>query len=80
MYQIHKDVVQELLIKKEIYTEEYQVQLFREFGGVFASKQELEQLIIGAYVDSENYGKRPLSKMISDIGKELGIVKGNKKI
>ncbi|WP_158659093.1 HNH endonuclease [Paenibacillus polymyxa] len=80
LYQIHKDVVQELLIKKEIYIEEYQEQLFREFRGVFASKQELEQLIIGAYVESENYGKRPLSKMVSDIGKELGIVKGNIKI
>lgn len=78
LYELHNDIVQDLLIKKEIYTEEYKEQLFREFETVFSSKQEIEQLIVGAYVDSSEYEKRPLSKMIADIGKELGIVKGNK--
>jgi hypothetical protein len=74
VYQIHKDIVQELLIKKEIYTEEYQDQLYGKFESLFGSRGNFERLITGAYTDSESYGRRPLSKMIADICKELGLI------
>lgn len=31
-------------------------------------------MIVGYYTDKENYGKRPLSKMVTDISKEIGLV------
>ncbi|MEH7154704.1 HNH endonuclease [Neobacillus drentensis] len=76
LYQIHTDSVQELLMKKEIYTEVYRNQLYRKFEGLLGSKEDFERLITGAYTDSESYGRRPLSKMITDISKELGLIKG----
>ncbi len=74
LYQIHTDSVQELLMKKEIYTEVYRDQLYSKFEDLFGSKEDFERLITGAYTDSESYGRRPLSKMITDISKELGLI------
>ena len=38
------------------------------------SAAELNRFITGYYTDKENYGKRPLSKMVTDISKEIGLV------
>lgn len=75
LYQIHSDVVQELIKKKEIYTNEYIEQLNGKFEVLFKSKEEIERLITGAYTSPDDYGKRPLSKMITDISKELELIK-----
>lgn len=75
LYQLHSDNVQELLIKKEIYTDEYQDQLWSEFRDLFGSRENLQRAITANYSNPEEYGKRPLSKMMADISKELGIIK-----
>lgn len=74
LYQIHSDNVQEIIKKKEIYISEYIDQLSNKFE-IFDSKEEIERLITGAYTSPDDYGKRPLSKMITDISKELGLIK-----
>lgn len=74
LYQIHSDMVQELIKKKEIYISEYIEQLGNKFS-IFESKEEIERLITGGYTSPDDYGKRPLSKMISDISRELGLIK-----
>ena len=38
------------------------------------SETELNRFITGHYTDKENYGKRPLSKMVADISKEIGLI------
>lgn len=74
LYQIHSDNVQEIIKKKEIYISEYIDQLSNKFE-IFDSKEEIERLITGAYTSPEDYGKRPLSKMITDVSRELGLIK-----
>ena len=76
LYKLHADIVQELLWKHEIYNKDYKsglCQIFADSGKYF-SDSEIDRMIVGYYTDKENYGKRPLSKMVTDISKEIGLV------
>ena len=76
LYKLHADIVQELLWKHEIYNKDYRsglCQIFADSGKYF-SDSEIDRMIVGYYTDKENYGKRPLSKMVTDISKEIGLV------
>ena len=76
LYQSHVDVVNELIWKKEVYTDSYREGLSKILNqtNLELRKAELNRFITGHYTDKENYGKRPLSKMVTDISKEIGLV------
>ena len=76
LYQSHIDVVNELIWKKEVYTDSYRENLSEILNqtNLELSKAEVNRFITGHYTDKENYGKRPLSKMVTDISKEIGLV------
>ena len=76
LYQSHVDVVNELIWKKEVYTDSYREGLSEILNqtNLELSKSEVNRFITGHYTDKENYGKRPLSKMVTDISKEIGLV------
>ncbi len=78
LYQIHVDRVAELLKKKIIYNESYVNQIFNKYSDLFEGEYELDNLITDAYVEEQFYEKRPLSKMISDISREIGLIGGEK--
>ncbi|MHB8063986.1 MAG: hypothetical protein ACYDG2_15375 [Ruminiclostridium sp.] len=66
LYKLHSDVVQEILQKATIF-EAYSRALHSSFGSVFKSDKELARILLGNYIDEVDFGKRPLSKMMSDI-------------
>lgn len=70
LYKQHKDVVLELLIKKAYYPESYIAELTK-FG---FSKDEVFRYLFSNYNQEDDLHKRPLSKLTSDIAKELGLV------
>lgn len=76
LYKLHADIVQELLWKHEIYNKDYKAGLYQIFAdsGKYFSDSEIDRMIVGYYTDKENYGKRPLSKMVTDISKEIGLI------
>ena len=76
LYKLHADIVQELLWKHEIYNKDYKAGLYQIFAdsGKSFSDSEIDRMIVGYYTDKENYGKRPLSKMVTDISKEIGLI------
>lgn len=76
LYQSHIDVVNELIWKKEVYTKSYRDGLSKILNqtDLELSEAEVNRFITGYYTDKENYGKRPLSKMVTDISKEIGLV------
>ena len=76
LYQSHIDVVNELIWKKEVYTDSYREGLTEILNqtNLELSKAEVDRFITGYYTDKENYGNRPLSKMVTDISKEIGLV------
>lgn len=76
LYQSHIDVVNELIWKKEVYTNSYRDGLLKILNqtNLELSKAEVNRFITGHYTDKENYGKRPLSKMVTDISREMGLI------
>lgn len=71
LYQIHTDVVQECIKKAMVFEPGYLNYLANEYKDLFASKEELYRIVFGNYYDEETYDKRPLSKMITDILRDL---------
>lgn len=67
LYQIHTDVLQECIKKALIFQPGYLNYLANEYKDLFSSKEELYRIVFGNYYNEEAYGKRPLSKMTSDI-------------
>ena len=76
LYQSHIDVVNELIWKKEVYTKSYRDGLSKILNqtNLELSTAEVNRFITGHYTDKVNYGKRPLSKMVTDISKEVGLI------
>ena len=76
LYQSHIDVVNELIWKKEVYTNSYRDGLLKILNqkNLELNEAELNRFITSYYSDKENYGKRPLSKMVTDIGREIGLI------
>lgn len=69
-YSIHNDVVQEILKKKIVYSEGKIEELLYNFNDMFDSEEEIKRMLYGNYTE-EDFCKRPLSKLISDILKEV---------
>ena len=74
LYQIHRDRVVELLKLAMIYDEVYMEQIVKRYPELFNNIDDLKRIITGMYSDEKDYGKRPLSKLLTDIGKECGLV------
>lgn len=75
LYNMHKDYVDEIIQKSIIYNPKYISDLFVQFHGkLFKSEEDVFRFILGNYTEEENYNKRVLSKLTTDISKELGII------
>lgn len=75
LYENHKDIVSELLQKREIYSDDYINSLMNQYEGtLFKNKEDLLRLITCGYINDEDINKRPLSKLIKDISEELKLV------
>jgi len=70
LYEQHKDIVYELLIKKTIYSKSYIAELKKNFH---FTDDEIYRFLFCNYKNSEEHNKRPLSKLIKDISKELNL-------
>lgn len=73
LYKIHNDVVKELIEKKMLYVDEYICQMSKILGEN-SGFDEINRLITGGYNQEKMYGKRPLSKLITDIAKEIELI------
>lgn len=74
LYANHKDIVQELIQKSQIYPESYIDDLEKHYvGKVFNSRDDLLRLITGGHVTDEEINQRPLNKLVKDISQQLEI-------
>lgn len=73
LYQFHKDYVLELIKKTVFYNNSKITELANQevYRGLFSSKEEIIQILIGNYVEEKNLGKRILSKLTKDIWDEF---------
>lgn len=74
VYQSHDDYVQELIIKSKIYSDKQLKQYLTKFKFLFETKEEMLRIIYGTYLQQEDIGKRPLSKLTRDILIDLGVI------
>ncbi len=67
-YALRKDIVLDTLKRKQVYTEDYIGQLFKDYEGkLFKNIEDLKTLLFNAYMSEEDYNKRPFSKLIRDV-------------
>lgn len=73
LYAQHSDYIQEILDKAVAYNNCAYDALLEDFQAMAKTPAELERLVWGAYLDDAEHHKRPLSKLTSDILKQLDI-------
>lgn len=73
VYQIHTDYVQEIIKKVILYNSNRISELYEDFSELFTSKEEIFRIIFGNYFCSNDFEKRPLSKLTKDICEDLGL-------
>lgn len=71
IYQNHKDVVIELILKEINYPKSYIEELIKSG---FGSKEEIYRFLFSNYLELDDLHKRPLSKLTKDIVEELGLI------
>lgn len=69
IYQQHTDILLELIVKRMYYSPLYIKHLKDNFG---FTNDEIYRFLLNNYKAEKDFHKRPLSKLISDISKELG--------
>ncbi len=71
IYQNHKDIVIELILKEINYPKSYIKELIDNH---FGTEEEIYRFIFSNYLLIDDFHKRPLSKLTKDIVEELGIL------
>lgn len=74
IYDLFGDIAEEICIKAQTYTEKYRQSLIQEFPTVFGNKNLSDRIILGNYATDGEIHKRPLSKFMQDIAKEVGLI------
>ncbi len=74
LYNMHKDYVNEILQKSHVYDSGYMEDLFKNYPDLFGSIDDVKRMVLGNYTNESDFSKRPLSKLTSDISKELKII------
>jgi 5-methylcytosine-specific restriction endonuclease McrA len=74
LYQIHSDHVVDLLYKRKyVFTDDY-IKTLTAIVGHKIDQSQINRFIVGAYVEPDNYHKRPLSKLYTEIAKNIGLI------
>lgn len=73
-YQAHKDVVEELIWKKQIYNSTILGIYKDNFKQLGFKQTDFNRFILSNYDKDEDILKRPFAKMVQDIAKQLGII------
>jgi 5-methylcytosine-specific restriction endonuclease McrA len=75
IYDTQIDIVEDLILKAHIYDDTFKKELMDNFGDLFDNDtKNLNQLLVGTYIDEAKIHNRPLSKFIQDISRQLGLI------
>ena len=73
VYNLHKDIVADIITKAQAYNESFYQSLVDSYRGLGKTPEEIYRLIWGTYMTPQDYGMRPLSKFTKDVLDELEI-------
>lgn len=74
IYDTQKDIAEEIIIKHLIYNESYRNNMKDKFRNNRISDSLINRYILGNYVEKNEIHKRPMSKFMQDIGKDIGLI------
>jgi len=75
VYSAHTDVLYDLLLTKQAYSDRYLSILEKTvLKGFKISREEIYRLVYGVHLDKKDFQKRPFSKFKKDILTELNII------
>lgn len=74
IYNTQKDIAEELILKSKIYSKAYQNSLINTFPLIFTNASISNRIIIGNYCEGDEIHKRPMSKLMQDLAKELDLL------
>jgi hypothetical protein len=74
IYYTQLDVVEELFAKSQMYDDTYRKLLSNNFSKLGIDPAIYKRLILGNYVGEQEIHKRPMSKFMQDIAKDLGLL------
>ena len=72
-YNMHTDVVADLVTKVQAYNNCYYQSLVDSYKGLGKTQEDIYRLIWGTYMNSEDYKLRPLSKFTKDILEQIDV-------
>lgn len=73
LYECHKDVAYEIVCKATAYNTEYLKDIIRAYKYMGLDANLINRILWGYYLENNELSNRPLSKMASDILKQMGI-------
>lgn len=74
IYNTQKDIAEELIIKAQIYNEEYKKKLIVSFPKLFSHNNLANRVLIGNYTEANEIHKRPMAKFTQDIARQLKLI------
>lgn len=76
IYNVQKDILEELIIKAYVYNGSYKKDLQNSFAEAFPKNTfDIERLVLGNYANENEIHQRPLSKFMQDISSEINRLK-----
>lgn len=75
IYKTQLDLIEELIIKSQVYNENYLKSLKNSFGKLNLNPELFKRMLVGNYTEDKDIHKRPMSKLVMDIAKELELIK-----
>lgn len=67
----HRDFVSDMFFQRYVFTDQLLDELCNQFSGLFESKEELKRILYLRGIREEEWGERPLSKLVHDIDLEI---------
>lgn len=74
LYQQHEDIAKDIILKAQAYNDDYYDGIISSFQGAGYSKDYINTLIWGTYINDVQFGERPFSKFTKDILDQIGII------
>jgi hypothetical protein len=74
IYDLQKDIAEELLHKLEVYNNSYKETLVNSFKKLFPDQSMINRLLIGNYEKSSEMLKRPMAKFVQEIARDIELI------
>lgn len=74
IYDTQKDVAAEIIDKSLKYNSSYKKALNSAFGALNISNELVNSYILGNYTEPHDIHKRPMSKFMQDVGRQVGLI------